>query len=186
MAVAEFITKCEEEMNKKIEKLKNEFNSLRTGRANPQLLDNVYIEYYGSRIPLKQIAAITVPDARTLEVKPWDKSVLDAIEEALKKVDLGSIPQKQGDIIRINLPPMNEEQRKKLVKVVGQIAEDIRVEIRNIRRDYLEKIKKAQKNSEISEDDAKRYEQQIQKITDKYIENVNSLSQAKEKELLTI
>ncbi|MGC8728701.1 MAG: ribosome recycling factor [Elusimicrobiales bacterium] len=186
MAVSDLINQCEKDMSLKIEKLKTEFNSLRTGRANPQLLDNVYVDYYGSKVPLKQIAAISVPDARTLEIKPWDKTALDVIEVELKKIDLGSIPQKQGDIIRVNLPPMNEEQRKKLVKVVAQIAEDIRVEIRNIRRDYIEKIKKAQKNSEISEDDSKRHEQTVQKITDKYIENVNQISQAKEKELLTI
>ncbi len=186
MDINDLMAKCEKEMSGKIEKLKGEFNSLRTGRANPQLLDSVYVEYYGSRVPLKQVAAISVPDARTLEIKPWDRSIIEAVEAELKKLDLGSVPQKQGDIIRINLPPMNEEQRKKLVKVVSQIAENIRVEIRNVRRDYIEKIKKAQKNSEISEDDAKRYEQQIQKITDKFIENVNQISQAKEKELLTV
>jgi len=186
MAVADLINQCEKDMSFKIDKLKTEFNSLRTGRANPQLLDTVYIEYYGSRVPLKQIAAISVPDARTLEIKPWDKTALEPIEAELKKIDLGSIPQKQGDLIRINLPPMNEEQRKKLVKVVSQIAEDIRVEIRNIRRDYVEKIKKAQKSSEISEDDSKRYEQQIQKVTNKYIDNINQIAQAKEKELLTL
>lgn len=186
MDINDLFSKCEKEMAQKVEKLKSEFNSLRTGRANPQLLDTVYVEYYGSRVPLKQIAAITVPDARTLEIKPWDRTVLETIENELKKIDLGSVPQRQGDIIRINLPPMNEEQRKKLVKVVAQIAEETRVEIRNVRRDYIEKIKKAQKNSEISEDDAKRHENQIQKITDKYIEQVNQLSQLKEKELLTI
>jgi len=186
MEISELISKCEKEMSTKIDKLKSEFNSLRTGRANPELLNNVYVEYYGSKVPLKQIAAISVPDARTLEIKPWDRSVIDAIEVELKKIDLGSVPQKQGDIIRINLPPMNEEQRKKLVKVVAQIAEEIRVEIRNIRRNYIEKIKKAQKNSEISEDDAKKYENEIQKVTNKYIENVNNMAQAKEKDLLTI
>jgi ribosome recycling factor len=186
MEISELISKCEKEMSTKIDKLKSEFNSLRTGRANPELLNNVYVEYYGSKVPLKQIAAISVPDARTLEIKPWDRSVIDAIEAELKKIDLGSVPQKQGDIIRINLPPMNEEQRKKLVKVVAQIAEEIRVEIRNIRRNYIEKIKKAQKNSEISEDDAKKYENEIQKVTNKYIENVNNMAQAKEKDLLTI
>jgi ribosome recycling factor len=186
MEISEILSKCEKEMSTKIDKLKSEFNSLRTGRANPELLNNVYVEYYGSKVPLKQIAAIGVPDARTLEIKPWDKTVIEAVEAELKKLDLGSVPQRQGDIIRINLPPMNEEQRKKLVKVVSQIAEEIRVEIRNIRRDYLEKIKKAQKNSEISEDDAKRYENEIQKITNKHIESVNQLAQIKEKDLLTI
>ncbi|MCX7641495.1 MAG: ribosome recycling factor [Elusimicrobiales bacterium] len=186
MDINDLMSKCEKDMSTKIEKLRSEFNSLRTGRANPQLLDTVYIEYYGSKVPLKQIAAITVPDARTLEIKPWDRTALEAIENELKKVDLGSVPQRQGDIIRINLPPMNEEQRKKLVKVVSQIAEEIRVEIRNIRRDYIERIKKAQKSSEISEDDAKRYELQIQKLTDKYIDSVNQISQMKEKDLLTV
>jgi len=186
MTITEYISQCEKDMNLKIDKLKSEFNSLRTGRANPQLLDNVYIEYYGSRVPLKQIAAISVPDARTLEIKPWDKGAIDVIENELKKVDLGSLPQRQGDTIRVNLPSMNEEQRKKLVKVVAQISEDIKIEVRNVRRDYIEKIKKAQKTSEISEDDAKRHEATIQKLTDKYIAIIDSLAQSKEKELLTI
>jgi ribosome recycling factor len=186
MTITEYISQCEKDMNLKIDKLKSEFNSLRTGRANPQLLDNVYIEYYGSRVPLKQIAAISVPDPRTLEIKPWDKGAIDVIENELKKVDLGSMPQRQGDVIRVNLPSMNEEQRKKLVKVVAQISEDIKVEVRNVRRDYIEKIKKAQKTSEISEDDAKRHEATIQKLTDKYIGFIDSLAQSKEKELLTI
>lgn len=186
MALNDLIQKCEKEMAVKIDKLKSEFNALRTGRANPQLFDNIYIEYYGSKVPLKQIAAITVPDARTLEVKPWDKTALEPIENELKKLDLGSVPQRQGDIIRINLPPMNEEQRKKLVKVIAEIAEGIRVEIRGIRREYIEKVKKAEKNGEISEDDAKRLENQIQKITDKYISMVNDILATKEKEVLTI
>jgi ribosome recycling factor len=118
MTITEYISQCEKDMNLKIDKLKTEFNSLRTGRANPQLLDNVYIEYYGSRVPLKQIAAISVPDARALEIKPWDRGAIEVIENELKKVDLGSMPQRQGDIIRVSLPSMNEEQRKKLVKVV--------------------------------------------------------------------
>lgn len=186
MSVTDLINECDKQMSQKIEKLKSEFRSLRTGKANPQLLDNVYIDYYGSKVPLKQVAAITISDARTLEIKPWDKTIIEIIENELKKVDLGTVPQRQADIIRISLPSMNEEQRKKIVRVVSQIAEGIKIEVRNIRRDYIEKIKKAQKSGEISEDDAKRYEASIQKTTDKYIDNITQIAQAKEKEILII
>jgi len=184
--VNELISIMEELMSEKVDKFKKELTSLRTGRANPQLLDNIYVEYYGAKVPLKQIAAISVPEPRTLEVRPWDKSVIDAIEIELKKADLGTNPQKQGEVVRINLPAMNEEQRKKMVKMVAKMAEDCRVAIRNERRDALEKIKKANKTGEISEDDLKRYEANIQKITDNFIKNVDTISQEKEKELLTI
>ena len=186
MSIEDLIAECEMEMMDKVEKFKKELTSLRTGRANPQLLDNIYVEYYGARVPLKQIASISVPEPRTLEIKPWDRSALDPIENEIKKVDLGTSPQRQGDIIRINLPAMNEEQRKKIAKMVSKMAEDARVMVRNVRRDVLEKIKKAEKSSEISEDDYKRHETAIQKLTDKIIAMVDNISQEKEKEILTI
>ncbi|MEW5951173.1 MAG: ribosome recycling factor [Elusimicrobia bacterium] len=186
MSVNDFIEESEMEMADKVERFKKDLTSLRTGRANPQLLDNVYVEYYGAKVPLKQIAAISIPEARTMEIRPWDKGALDAIETELKKTDLGTSPSRQGDIIRINLPSMNEEQRKKMVKMVSKMAEDARVAVRNVRRDALEKIKKAQKSSEISEDDYKRHELTVQKQTDKYIADIDNIAQEKEKELLTI
>ncbi|GAB4028638.1 MAG: ribosome recycling factor [Elusimicrobiota bacterium] len=186
MSVNDFIEENELEMNDKVDRFKKDLTSLRTGRANPQLLDNVYVEYYGARVPLKQIAAISIPEARTMEIRPWDKGALDAIETELKKTDLGTSPARQGDLIRINLPSMNEEQRKKMVKMVSKMAEDARVAVRNVRRETLEKIKKAQKGGEISEDDYKRYELTVQKQTDAMIAGIDTIAAEKEKELLTI
>lgn len=186
MSVDDFLQEGELEMMDKVDRFKKDLTSLRTGRANPQLLDNVYVEYYGAKVPLKQIAAISIPEARTMEIRPWDKGALDAIETELKKVDLGSSPNRQGDLIRINLPAMNEDQRKKMVKVVSKMAEDARVAVRNVRRDVLEKIKKAEKSGEISEDDYKRYELTVQKQTDIKISEIDKISAEKEKELLTI
>lgn len=186
MSVNDFIEENELEMNDKVERFKKDLTSLRTGRANPQLLDNVYVEYYGARVPLKQIAAISIPEARTMEIRPWDKGALDAIETELKKTDLGTSPARQGDIIRINLPSMNEDQRKKMVKMVSKMAEDARVAVRNVRRETLEKIKKAEKGGEISEDDYKRYELTVQKQTDAMVAEIDKIAAEKEKELLTI
>lgn len=180
------ISGAEEAMKGKVEKFKRELTSLRTGRANPQLLDSLYVEYYGSRVPLKQVAAVSIPEARTLEVRVWDKGAVDAVESELRKMDLGTSPARQGDVIRINLPPMTEDQRKKMVKIVHSMGEDARVAIRNERRDALEKIKKAEKAKEISEDDVKRHEQAVQKLTDSYVKLIDDVAGSKEKELLTV
>ncbi|MBI4803594.1 MAG: ribosome recycling factor [Elusimicrobia bacterium] len=184
--VSELLSQTELEMLEKVEKFKRELTSLRTGRANPQLLDSVYVEYYGARVLLKQIAAISTPEPRTLEVRPWDKTATDAVEIELKKMDLGTLPSRNGEIIRINLPPMTEDQRKKMVKVVHSMGEDSRVAVRNERRDVLEKIKKAEKAKELSEDDAKRYSAAVQKITDAYVKSIDEVVAAKEKDLLTV
>ncbi len=180
------ISGAEEAMKGKVDKFKRELTSLRTGRANPQLLDSLYVEYYGSRVPLKQVAAVSIPEARTLEVRVWDKGAVDAVESELRKMDLGTSPARQGDVIRINLPPMTEDQRKKMVKIVHSMGEDARVAIRNERRDALEKIKKAEKAREISEDDVKRHEVAVQKLTDSYVKLVDDVAGSKEKELLTV
>lgn len=184
--INELLEQMELDMMEKVEKFKRELTSLRTGRANPQLLDSVYVEYYGARVPLKQVAAISIPEPRTLEVRPWDKAATDAIEEELKKMDLGTSPSRNGDVIRINLPPMTEDQRKKMVKVVHSMAEDARVAVRNERRDAMEKVKKAEKAKEISEDDTERYGETIQKMTDTYVKGVDEVAVVKEKELLTV
>jgi len=185
-SMEEVLSESEMEMMEKLEKLKRELTSLRTGRANPQLLDNVYVEYYGARVPLKQVAAVSIPEPRTLEVRAWDAGAVDAIEAELRKVDFGSSPNRNGGVIRINLPPMTEDQRKKMVKVVHSMGEDSRVSVRNVRRDTLEKVKKAQKAGEISEDDFTRNEEAVQKLTDAFVKNVDDMVAAKEKELLTI
>ncbi|MBI5744378.1 MAG: ribosome recycling factor [Elusimicrobia bacterium] len=185
-SMEEVISEAEMEMIERIDKLKREFTSLRTGRANPQLLDGVTVEYYGARVPLKQVAAVSVPEARTLEVRAWDAGAVDAVEAELRKMDFGSSPSRNGGVIRINLPPMTEDQRKKMVKVVHSMGEDSRVQVRNVRRDALEKVKKAQKAGAISEDDFKRHEEAVQKLTDTYVKNVDDMAAAKEKDLLTI
>jgi len=181
-----FVEQVELDMMEKLEKFRRELATLRTGRANPQLLDNVHVEYYGARVPLKQVAAISVPESRTLEIRPWDKSALDAIESELRKLDLGAAPIKNGDIIRLSLPAMTEDQRKKMVKVVHGMGEDARVSIRNVRRAAVDKVKKAEKAKEITEDDIERYEAAIQKTTDVYIKNVDDTAASKEKDLLTV
>ncbi|HNW45220.1 MAG TPA: ribosome recycling factor [Elusimicrobiales bacterium] len=185
-SIADLISEAEMEMAEKIEKFKRELTSLRTGRANPQLLDSVQVEYYGARVPLKQVAAVSVPEPRTLEVRAWDAGAVDAIEAELRKMDFGSSPSRNGGVIRINLPPMTEDQRKKMVKIVHTMGEDSRVQMRNIRREVLEKIKKAQKAGEVTEDDLERHEIEVQKHTDAYVNSVDGIVAAKEKELLTV
>jgi ribosome recycling factor len=185
-SMEDIISEAEMEMSEKIDKLRRELTSMRTGRANPQLLDSVTVEYYGSRVPLKQVAAISIPEPRTIEVRAWDAGAVDAVEAELRKMDFGSSPSRNGGVIRINLPPMTEDQRKKMVKVLHSIGEDSRVAMRNIRRDALEKVKKAQKSGEVSEDDAKRNEDAVQKLTDAYVKNVDDTVAVKEKELLTV
>ena len=184
--ISDILEQLELDMMEKVEKLKKELTSLRTGRANPQLLDNVYVEYYGAKVPLKQIAAISIPEPRTIEVRPWDKTAIEAVELELRKADLGTSPSRNGDVIRISLPAMTEDQRKKMVKVVHSMGEDSRVAIRSVRRETLDKIKKAQKAGEISEDDLERHEASVQKTTDTYTKSVDAVVADKEKELLTV
>ncbi|MCK4935675.1 MAG: ribosome recycling factor [Elusimicrobiales bacterium] len=184
--VSDILVSLENEMKGKVEKFKKELTTLRTGRANPQLLDGVFVEYYGAKVPLKQIASISIPEARTLEVRPFDMSALENIEAELKKMDLGSSPSSDGKIIRINLPAMTEEQRKKMVKMVREMGEESKIAIRNERRDALNILKKAEKRSEITEDDLESYEQKVQALTDTHIKGVVGVIDFKEKELLTI
>lgn len=185
-SMEEVISEAEMEMMERMDKLKRDLTGLRTGRANPQLLDSVTVEYYGARVPLKQVAAVSVPEPRTLEVRAWDAGAVDAVEAELRKMDFGSSPNRNGGVIRINLPAMTEDQRKKMVKVVHGMGEDTRVQVRNARRDALEKVKKAKSSGEVAEDDFKRHEEAVQKLTDTYVANVDSLVAAKEKELLTV
>ena len=185
-SIGEVISEAEMEMMDKIEKFKRELTSLRTGRANPQLLDTVFVEYYGTKVPLKQVAAVSVPEPRTIEVRAWDAGAVDAVEAELRKMDFGSSPSRNGGVIRISLPPMTEDQRKKMVKVVHSMGEDSRVQMRNVRRDALEKIKKSQKAGEISEDDLTRHEEAVQKLTDTYVANIDGVVASKEKDLLTV
>ncbi len=179
-------TEAKERMVKSIKALENDFNTLRTGRATPALLDGVKVDYYGTPTPLNQTANISVPEARLLVIQPWDKSTLGIIEKAIQSADLGFNPSNDGKVIRINIPPLTEDRRKELVKVAKNNAEQSRVAIRNIRRDANEELKKAQKNSEITEDDLKRGETEIQKLTDDHIAKIDEILKTKESEIMEV
>lgn len=171
-----------EKMDKSIESYQKELNTVRTGRANPNLLDSIVVEYYGVMTPVKQIASITVPESSQLYIKPYDKSSLKAIEVAINASDLGLNPQSDGTGIRLVIPKMTEDRRKELVKHVGKLQENAKVAIRNIRRDLNEALKKL----ELPEDEEKGYLDESQDMTDKYVKKVEELTSVKEKELMTI
>lgn len=173
-------------MKNAIEATKREFQAVRTGRATPSILDRIVVDYYGTSTPLNQLASISVSEARMLMVQPWDKSILSAIEKAIQKSDLGLNPVNDGTIIRLPIPQLTEERRKELVKVVKKEAEEKRVVIRNIRRDSNERIKGLEKDGQISEDDGKRGLDEIQKLTDKYIAEIERLLELKEKEIMEV
>jgi len=173
-------------MDKSIESLQEEFKKIRSGRANSALVEDLIVEYYGNRLPLKQLASITVPEPRLIVVQPWDKGSLADIEKAFHKSDLMLNPNNDGKVVRIAIPPLTEERRKELVKVAKGKSEDSRVAIRNIRRDGNDEVKQAEKDGHVSEDDSKRALEDIQKITDKYIEKVTKLLESKEAEIMEV
>ena len=173
-------------MDKTLEVLGSQFGAVRAGRANAQVLDRISVEYYGTDTPIGQVASISSPDPRTLVIQPWDGSLLKPIEKAIQVSDLGINPQNDGRIIRLVFPQLTEERRKDLTKQVEKYSEDAKVAIRNIRRDAMDYIKKAQKKSEITEDDQKKAEKDLQELTDKYIKKVDELCAKKEKELMEI
>ncbi|HPZ15865.1 MAG TPA: ribosome recycling factor [Sphaerochaeta sp.] len=177
---------CESKMQKSLESLSREFDGLRTGRASTTLLDKIRVDYYGAETPINQVATISVPEARTIVIQPWDKSVLSAIERAILKSDLGLPPNNDGKLIRLNFPPLNEDRRKQLVKGAKATAEQSRVAMRNIRREAIDELKRLEKASEISEDELKDGENRVQKLTDSFIEKINSISDEKEKEIMEI
>ena len=180
----QIIKQGEEKMIKTIESLQKEFSTIRTGKANPSILNNVQVEYWGMMTPLIQVGTISVPDAQTIMIKPYDKSVLKNLEKAILTADLGFNPINDGDVVRIPVPPLTEEVRKNLAKDVKKIAENNKVAIRNIRRDILEQIKKLEKDSLISEDELKRYSDEVQKLTDKFIANIDTLAKEKEQAIM--
>ena len=177
---------AEQRMKKSIEALKADLAKLRTGRAHPSLLDQITVEYYGSEVPLSQVANISVSDARTLTVTPWEKKMVPVIEKAILNSDLGLNPATAGDVIRIPLPPLTEERRRDLIKVVRQEGEKARVAIRNIRRDAIHQFKDLLKEKEISEDEERRAEEAIQKLTDRMVAEVEKVLAEKEKDLMEI
>lgn len=171
-------------MNKAIEVFRRDIASIRTGRASTALLDGIMVDYYGTPTPLKQIASISIPEPRLIVIQVWDKTAIQEIEKALNKSDIGINPVVDGQNIRLNLPPLTEERRKELVKHVKKMSEDSKITIRNIRRDANDKLKSAEKNNELSEDDLKRDQEKIQKATDNFILKIENLLQIKEKEVL--
>lgn len=182
----ETIRIAEEKMGKSVAALEREFGSIRAGRASPSILDKVNIDYYGTPTPVAQMSSISVVEARSLLITPWDASVLKLIEKAILTSDIGINPVNDGKSIRLNFPPLNEERRKDLVKEVKKLAEDSKVAVRSIRRDAIEKLKAMKKNSELTEDDVKKGESDIQKLTDKYSKIIDETADAKEKEILEI
>lgn len=180
------IANCEEKMLKTIESLKKDFSNIRTGKANPNILNSVMVSYYGVATPVSQVGSVSVPDPQSIVVKPWDKSILKDIEKAIQTAGLGFNPQNDGEVVRIPIPPLNEQTRKDLVKQAKKVAEENKVAIRNVRRDAMEQLKKLEKDSVISEDELKRYSDQVQKLTDKYIENIDKLAKEKEQDIMSI
>ena len=184
--VKEIIANNEERLEKSIAALKREFGSLRAGRATPSLLDKVMVDYYGTPTPVNQVAKVSVPEPRMIMITPWEKSLMHDIEKAIMKSDLGLSPNSDGTAIRLSIPQLTQERRQELVKTVGKKAEEAKVAIRNIRRDGNDAIKKLEKAKEITEDDSKKGQESVQKLVDKYIKNVDTLREAKEKEIMEV
>lgn len=182
----EVFKNADKKMNKRVEVLAFDFAAIRAGRANPSVLDKILVDYYNTPTPINQLAAVSVTEARTLIIQPWDASVVSDVEKAIQASDLGINPQTDGKIIRIVFPPITEDRRKEIVKDISKMAEESKVSIRSIRRDYLDKLKEMEKKSEITKDDLRDAEKRMQKVTDKYIKKIEDLSKDKEKEIMEI
>ena len=180
------LAEAESTMQKSVEATQRSFNTIRTGRANSSLLDKIMVEYYGVDTALKSLANINTPDATTITVQPYDKSSLSSIEKAISMSDVGLTPNNDGSIIRLNIPPLTAERRKEFVKLASKYAEEGRVAVRNIRRDALDTIRKQEKNAEISEDESRDLQDQVQKLTNKYTNKIDDLFVEKEKEITTV
>ncbi|KUK65511.1 MAG: Ribosome-recycling factor [Desulfotomaculum sp. 46_80] len=181
-----FIEESESNMKKSVEVIKKEFASLRAGRATPALLDKIIVSYYGSMMPINQLASITAPEARLLIIQPWDKAALPDIEKAIMKSDLGINPSSDGTIIRLAIPQLTQQRRLELVKLLKKKAEEGKVAVRNIRRETNDLLKEEQKDGDISEDDLRRFQDEVQKQTDKYIKEIDALVKLKEQEIMQV
>ena len=180
------MNETKERMQKAISAYQRELATVRAGRANPSLLHKVTVEYYGAQTPLNQIASITVPEARMLLITPYDKTALGDIEKAIQKADLGITPSNDGNIIRITIPPLTEERRKELAKLVKKYSEDAKVAVRNIRRDANDDLKKLEKNGEMTEDELRSSTEDVQKLTDEYVSKIDEITKDKEKEIMEV
>lgn len=186
MNIADVKKQTEQKMTKSIEALKNDLGKVRTGRAHTGILDHVMVDYYGSMMPLAQVANVNLSDARTITVQPWEKKLVTAVEKAIREADLGLNPSIQGDMIRVPMPPLTEERRKELAKVVKSEGENAKVAIRNIRRDANNALKDALKAKTVSEDEEKRAQDDVQKLTDRFIAEIDKAIAEKEKELMAV
>ena len=186
MSVSEIIAQTEHKMKATVEHTREEFVKIRTGRASTGLLDQIKVDYYGCPTPLNQVAQVGVGDARTLTVQPWEKNMVKVVEKAIRDSDLGLNPATSGDVIRVQLPPLTEERRRELSKVVRGMGEDSKVAIRNLRRDANTHVERLTKDKEISEDDERRAETEVQKLTDKYVAEIDKVVADKEKEIMTV
>jgi len=186
MQATDVLKHAEEQMKKSIGSIQKELQAIRTGRANPALLDKVIVDYYGAPTPLKQLANISTPDGKCLVIQPYDKNSLKDIEVGINKSDIGITPNNDGHVIRIVIPALTEERRKELVKVIKKIAEDGKVSIRNSRRDGLEAIKKLEKEKQVSEDESRKQQDHLQKLTDRYTKDIDESSASKEKEVMSV
>ena len=186
MSIAEIKKNAEQKMLKSIDAFKNELAKIRTGRAHPGILDQVQIDYYGSMVPISQVANVALMDARTISVQPWEKGMGAKIEKAIRESDLGLNPASQGDLIRVPMPPLTEERRRELTKVVKGSGEDAKIAVRNLRRDANEHAKRLLKDKEITEDDDRRSQDEVQKLTDRYIAEIDKLIVAKEAEIMAV
>ena len=175
-----------EKMNKTISVMKQEFNSLRAGRANPQALDRIMVDYYGSPTPINQVGNISVPEPRMLIISLWDTKMIPAVEKAIQKSDLGINPANDGKVIRLIFPELTQERRKELAKIIRKKAEESKVAVRSIRRDAMEDIKKQKKDNLLTEDDQKKLEEKVQKLTDEKVKEIDAIAQAKEKEIMSV
>ena len=186
MTIAEIKQTTQGKMDQSILAFKNNLTKIRTGRANPALLDTIHVEYYGNHVPLSQVANVSLIDARTISVQPWEKGMGAKIEKAIRESDLGLNPASMGDLIRVPMPMMSEERRKEMTKIVHKEGESAKVAIRNLRRDANESVKKLVKDKEASEDDQKRAEAEVQKVTDRHIAEIEALVVAKEQDILAV
>ena len=184
--IADIKTHMETKMDQSIAAFKNNLQRIRTGRPSPALLDTIHVDYYGSMVPLSQVANVQLLDARTLSVQPWEKNMSAKIEKAIRESELGLNPAAMGDIIRVPMPAMSEERRKEMTKLARNEAEGAKIAVRNLRRDANESVKKLVKDKQVSEDDQKRAEAEIQKVTDKHIATIDSLVAAKEQDIMAV
>jgi ribosome recycling factor len=186
MSIAEIQKSTEEKMRKSLEALKHDYSKVRTGRAHTGLLDHITVDYYGTQVPLGQVAQVGLGDARTITVQPWEKKMVPVVEKAIRDSDLGLNPATNGDVVRVPMPPLTEQRRKELVKLVKHEGENAKVAVRNLRRDANHHVKELLKDKQISEDEDRRAEEAIQKLTDRYIAEIDKIAAEKEKEVMTV